>query len=84
MPEPSTASGWRTLGQSTARFTESSRSLCADRAVLEDDRAAFDGEIAERHIAGEGELQRGGAGIELPVARALRVAHQPDQRPHHA
>ena len=43
----------------------------AGLAVLVDDRAAFEAEIAERHVAGESELQRGGAGIEVPVAAAL-------------
>ena len=38
-------------------------------AVLVDDGAALEDELAERNVAGEGELQRRGAGIELPVAR---------------
>ena len=40
--------------------------------------------FAERHVAGEGQLQGGGAGIERPVAPVVGVAHQPDHRPHHA
>ena len=66
------ASGWRTLGQSTARLTESSRSLSPAGPVLVDHCAVLELEIAERHVAGEGELQGGGAGIERPVARGRR------------